>query len=598
LFKGFLKTINKKINILKKLIMKKITSFFTLGAIVLGVNLGFSQGTARVKVIHNSADAAAAVVDIYVNNVRLFDNLNFRRSTGFVDAPAGVELSIKVAPGTSTSSAESIYEIKPTLKAGSKYILVADGIVSTTGYVNPGGIANFGIEIYDMAREMATNMNNTDVLVHHGVTDAPTVDINNITGLTDVASSVLVNNASYKNFAPYISLPTDDYLINVTTADGVNVVQSYKAFLADSGLKGRAITIVASGFLNTKANSDGPAFGLFVATEDTGALLPLELAPARVQVIHNSADDAAKVVDVYVGGEKLLDNFAFRTASPFVTVNATGVELPIAVAPANSTTAADAIYQIKTTLTPGSTYVLVADGIVSSTGYTNVNGAANFGIQVYNMGREAAEVATNTAVLVHHGCTDAPTVDVNNVTSGTPATPPLVDNASYKDFAGYLSLPTADYKINVTTADGKTVVQTYSAPLQTLGLARQAIVVVASGFLDPSKNSNGQGFGLWVALRTGGSLVQLPVATTLGTEDFSSKNIGLNPSPASSTLNLDIPFGYDNASYKIYDLSGRPVMSSNLSDRKIDINGLSEGMYLFNLNADNKSYVKKFLVKR
>jgi hypothetical protein len=579
--------------------MKKITSFFTLGVIALGVNLGFSQGpTARVQVIHNSADAVASVVDIYINDELVIPDLKFRTSTPFVDIPAGIEFSIKVAPGNSQAATESIYEIKPTLTAGSKYILVADGIVSPTGYVNPGGAANFKIVVNDMGREEATVATNTDVLVHHGCTDAPTVDINNVTGFTKMASSVLVNDASYTNFSPYLSLPTADYLINVSTADGLNVVQTYKADLLNLQLTGRAVTVVASGFLNPAANSNGPAFGLWVSLEEGGNLVELDLAPARVQVIHNSADAAAKLVDVYLGDTKIIDNFAFRTASPFVTVPA-GEEISIEIAPSNSTSADDAIYQIKPTLTPGSTYILVADGILpTSTGYINVNGAANFGIEVFDMGREAAKVAANTAVLVHHGATDAPTVDVNNVTSGTAATPPLVDNASYKGFAGYLPLPNADYKINVTTADGATVVQTYSAPLATLQLAGQAIVVVASGFLNPANNNGGSGFGLWVALTAGGAMVELPKATTLGTEDFNTNNIGLNPSPASSTLNLDIPFGYDNASYKIYDLSGRPVISSNLSDRKIDINGLSEGLYLFNLNADNKSYVKKFVVKR
>ena len=39
---------------------------------------------------------------------------------------------------------------------------------------------------------------------------------------------------------------------------------------------------------------------------------------ARVQVIHNSADAAAELVDVYLNETLLIPNFAFRTASPFV----------------------------------------------------------------------------------------------------------------------------------------------------------------------------------------------------------------------------------------------------------------------------------------
>lgn len=39
---------------------------------------------------------------------------------------------------------------------------------------------------------------------------------------------------------------------------------------------------------------------------------------ARVQVIHNSADAAAAEVDVYINADLALDDFAFRTATPFL----------------------------------------------------------------------------------------------------------------------------------------------------------------------------------------------------------------------------------------------------------------------------------------
>ena len=49
---------------------------------------------------------------------------------------------------------------------------------------------------------------------------------------------------------------------------------------------------------------------------------------ARLQVIHNAADPIADEVDVYLNGTLALDNFAFRTATPFIDVPA-GVEINI-----------------------------------------------------------------------------------------------------------------------------------------------------------------------------------------------------------------------------------------------------------------------------
>ncbi|GAL89075.1 hypothetical protein JCM19538_2064 [Jejuia pallidilutea] len=243
----------------------------------------------------------------------------------------------------------------------------------------------------------------------------------------------------------------------------------------------------------------------------------IEASPsARVQVIHNSADAAASEVDVYLDGVLTLDNFAFRTASAFIDVPAE-TPISVAVAPSTSTSVADAIATFPYTLTDGETYVLVADGIVSPIGYSpDASTAAGFDIKVYPLGRETAGTSGNTDLLVHHGSTDAPTVDVNEV-SGPSV---LVNDISYGEFDpnGYLELPTADYTINISTADGVTVVASYDAPLATLGLNNAAAVVVASGFLDPTVNSNGPAFGLWVALPSGGALVALPPAGSTPTE--------------------------------------------------------------------------------
>lgn len=75
--------------------------------------ISFAQ-TARVQVIHNSADLAAQTVDVYLNDDLLLDDFMFRTASPFIDAPAGVQLSIEVAPINSTSSADAIYEITPT----------------------------------------------------------------------------------------------------------------------------------------------------------------------------------------------------------------------------------------------------------------------------------------------------------------------------------------------------------------------------------------------------------------------------------------------------------------------------------------------------
>ena len=111
------------------------------------------------------------------------------------------------------------------------------------------------------------------MLVFHGSTDAPTVDV------VAVGAGTIVDDLSYGEFDGYLELPTADYVLEVKDETGATTVKAYNAPLAEFTLGGQAITVLASGFLNPANNSDGPAFGLWVALASGGALIPL---PERV----------------------------------------------------------------------------------------------------------------------------------------------------------------------------------------------------------------------------------------------------------------------------------------------------------------------------
>ena len=544
--------------------MKTRFTFLVL-ALIFSVSTAFSQ-TARVQVIHNSADAEAEFVDVYLDDGLLIDDFEFRTASEFIDAPAGTPISIDVAPGTSSSSTESIYNLTTTLTAGETYVLVASGIVSASGY-SPAPA--FGIDVFATGREAATTGTNTDLLVYHGSTDAPIVDVYEATGPAE-----LVGDLAYTDFsADYLELPTADYYLQVRDETGSTNLFAYDAPLATLSLDGAAAVVVASGFVDPSANSDGAAFGLFVALPSGGALVELPESEARVQVIHNSADAIAEFVDVYLNDELLIDDFEFRTASSFIDAPA-NTEISIDIAPGNSSSSAESIYNLSTTLTADETYVLVASGIVSGAGYSP---APAFGIDVFATGREAATTGTNTDLLVYHGSTDAPIVDVYEATG--PAE--LVGDLAYTDFsADYLELPTADYYLQVRDETGSTNLFAYDAPLATLDLDGAAAVVVASGFVDPSVNSDGAAFGLFVALPSGGALVELPeskarvqvvhnsaddAADTVDVylndeillDDFAFRNASpFVDAPANTEISIDIaPKNSSSSAESIYNLS-------------------------------------------
>ncbi len=257
--------------------MKKVLPIIAIALFTIG---SIAQ-TARVQVIHNSADAAAATVDVYVNADLALDDFAFSTATPFIDLPAGVEIELSVAPGNSTSVGDALLTVPVTLTEDEKYIVVADGIVSATGY-NPA--PPLTLQVFATAREEASNPANVDVLVHHGSTDAPTVDVVE----NGVGAGLIVDDISFTEFQGYLELPTADYVLQVRDESGTVGVAAYQAPLATLTLDGSAITVLASGFLDPTQNSNGPGFGLFVATALGGALLELPSAPLSVSEFDSS----------------------------------------------------------------------------------------------------------------------------------------------------------------------------------------------------------------------------------------------------------------------------------------------------------------------
>ncbi len=559
--------------------MKKTFLTFVLTTISL---LTFAQAP-RVQIIHNSPDAAADTVDIWVNGVKAVDNLAFREATPFVTLASGT-VNVGIAGKNSTVISDTIANFTFNLMNNTTYIAVADGTLSGSPTYNP--FQAFNINVYAMGREAATVSTNVDILVHHGSTDAPTVDV-----VGQDPSTILVNDAPYGAFSNYLSLPEDDYIVRITDAAGTTIVQSYQAPLAGLNLAGQAITVVASGFLNPANNSNGPAFGLWVALASGGQLVELPLAAApRVQVIHNSADAAAGTVDLWINGVKAVEDLSFREATPFVTLNP-GLN-SVGVAPGNSTTISDTIANFNFDLLAGSTYIAIAEGIVSASGYSP---NTPFGISVYDMAREVGANANEVDVLVHHGATDAPTVDVRAVDTVSV----LVDDISFGEYQGYLSLPLQDYVIRITDASGSTVVQSYQAPLATLNLGGAALTVVASGFLNPANNSNGPAFGLWVASAVGGALIELPVAITSSiiSESQNFGELNVFPNPVKNTLNLGFDLSVDSdIQIEWFNINGQIVKSENLGILNAgshvinsNIENLNSGWYLIKIK-DSKGY--------
>lgn len=134
------------------------------------------------------------------------------------------------------------------------------------------------------------------------------------------------------------------------------------------------------------------------------------------------------------------------------------------------------------------------------------------------------------SILAFHGCTDAPTVDVK-LKNG----PVLFDDITYTEASAYLTVPAANYILEVTSGNNNSaVLVSYEANVSAIG--GSAITVFASGFLTPSANQNGESFGLWVALANG-TTFPLPVVCNTCTAPAGQSTSNITATSAKVTWN-------------------------------------------------------------
>jgi hypothetical protein len=332
--------------------------------------------------------------------------------------------------------------------------------------------------------------------------------------------------------------------------------------------------------------------------------LDASVCTARLQVVHNSADMAAQTVDIRVNGDfpaADFDDLEFRNATATIDAPA-GVPLDITINAGDSQDDSNPLLLLEdVTLTIGGSFQVIAQGIASDMGYDPGSDEAPLDAVIINGFAETNPNMDNTLIAAVHGATDAPDVDIDLQSSGDP----LFEGLSYGDVDGYLDVAADNYVLDVTPAGGADVLASFSAPLADLNLGGAAISVFASGFLDPSVNSDGPAFGLWASLPEGGPLVELPVVTSVDEiEALNSLNVYPNPGTDQFTIQLNLAQS-KRVTIDMVNLVGQTVLAQDLGQRSVgnnlqqlNIRNLSEGFYLMNITIGDKQTTTKVQVTR
>jgi hypothetical protein len=575
--------------------MKKLFLLFT-ASLTFGV-IATNAQTARVMAIHNSPDTSINVVDVWLvtpaGDSKIADDFAFRQSTGFIDAPAGLDIRICFAPANSTNISDTLSGFGYNLNANETYVLLAQGIVSNTGFTPAPA---FGLKVIQ-PKERISGTDSVYLSIIHGSTDAPPVDIIVRSGDNEITK---INNIAFGNDVTGAVLPTGNYIVDLYVASSNAHVTTVPASLQTLGLNDSAVVVFASGFVNPSQNSNGEAFGVFAALSNG---LVVELAPEtfKLQAFHACADSNASLVDVYVknatnDSEIKLADFAYGTATPYLELPA-NQNLSIIVAPAGSSSSMDGIYNLNVGSVNGGAILFgTAMGVLDTANFeANPNGI-NIGFGIVAMGGqinsgEAGKVSLN----VVHAATDAPAVDVK-VADG----PTLFSNVSYSEFGSYIDVDPADYTIQITPAGESTVVASYSAPLA-IGFTDSAIVVVAAGFLSPNTPEGkdaGPAFGLY-AVTPSGMVIALPTIPAGIRKTTEVKNT-MYPNPAKSEFTINS--SADITSVTMMDLTGRIVKYVNYTNvtnnnKSINVNDVVKGIYLITIETTNGTTVQKLIVE-
>ena len=577
-------------------------------AVVIASVFSAQAQNAFVQVIHNCADPAADTVDVWVNNTPAVPNFVFRKATGFIPVPAGVALTVDIkGPGSAAADPAVFTTTLGPLVSGQNYVVIASGVLDTTQFAaNPGGAdRSFKLNVLTPAQTASSGGGKVAIQAFHGITDASPVNIN-VGRLASLAQPV-INGLSYGNFASqYNEVDTHWYFI---------VPAPLPPFFGDlSILGGRAITVFASGFLAPASNQNGAAAGLFAALPSgtVVALTPRTLA-GPVQVVHNASDPALDTVDVWLNGAKIRDNIAYRTSLPYQTTFVANYPYDFAFAPKTSTQESDAIARFRLYFGTGVGYNILANGVANPGNFAVNPNSINtaFDLFVDANARTTATNATDIDIKVVHGVTDAPKVDI--VAVNVPTSPTVVDNAPYRAFTPYISVPASapsgGYQLAVKDETGATTIVTYTFnPKNVDGagtdLTGQTVLAMASGFLTPSANQNGPAFGIFIVDIQGNVF---PLSALTSVNQISGDNFGMlvYPNPSAEKLSTRLNLTEKSVvSISLFDLNGREVKSIASGTYEgnqtftADLSDVANGVYTARVMVGNSSAVQKVIVNK
>jgi len=181
----------------------------------------------------------------------------------------------------------------------------------------------------------------------------------------------------------------------------------------------------------------------------------------------------------------------------------------------------------------------------------------------------------------------------------------LAENLVYgTTTADYTNVPAGSYTIDVAPAGGK-VIASFEADANALG--GQTALVLASGFLTPDDDQNGEAFGALLVLADGTTALLPAVSTSIDEfsdmpQQFELEQNYPNPFNPTTIIRFAIP-ETGITKLEVYNMLGQRVevlvneiKQAGVHEAVFDASNLSTGTYLYRLNAGNFIKTEKMIL--
>ncbi len=543
----------------------------------------------HIQIVHNCADPSLQTLDVWINNSQLINDVKFRSATPYTEVSGTGTVTIGFALASSASADECLVRFDIAVANNERMVVVLNGVGSPDNFLpNPDGAGTeLSLTTVHNIPEPGTESSATLGVVH-GTADAPSFDIR-------ISGMGLIPALGYTAVSPLRPAKADNHVLTISPT-GSQPQFAYTADLSD--YDGTCALVVISGFLSPQFNQNGPAMGLFLVPPAGGdlAVLPLTAvqATAAVQIIHNSPDTTLGVVDIYAAGQLIADDLPFRNATGFLDLAAAS-DVPFAIAPASSTSVAQAVAIFNVSITEGR-HVLILNGIVDTTGVqpNPDHRAAGISLSLDHVSgiREVAQSPGTVDIVFAHGVIDAPAVDfkIESILNAK--------DIYYRTFSDYLSAEATSTRVALLSTGGHPL----TSGTANLGLlSGSAVVFVYSGIERLAFTPYDA--ALLVAIPAGGKLLQLGELTDVR-EHAANTPIGFSISPNPASTRTRITFserGYArHSSVRIICANGAevptPIRWLSDTEAEIDLHHQSAGAYMVLIQDVEKMAAMKLLI--